>query len=95
MNQTAVATALGITTLALWSLSGNPQFPRPTSNDGAGNVVWDAGAIAAFEALWNAAQANGWITSTAALPSADWAMMAATPIGPHYVPALSDPLFDI
>jgi hypothetical protein len=86
---------LNISVLALWSLSGNPQFPAPTSNDGAGNVVWDSGDIAAFEALWTAARANGWVTSTAALPTANWSAMASTPIGSRYVPALSDPLFDL
>ncbi len=45
--------------------------------------------------LMSAAQANGWINSTAALPTANFATMAVTPVGSYYRPALSDPLFDI
>ena len=40
------------------------------------------------------AAANGWKVSVAAYPTADWAFMAATPIGPYYRPAFADPLFD-
>ena len=39
------------------------------------------------------AQANGWIVTAAAFPSADWVMMAATATGPYYRPN-GDPLFD-
>jgi hypothetical protein len=42
-----------------------------------------------------AAQANGWVVTVAANPTANWSMMVATPIGPYYRPALADPLFDI
>ena len=48
MDQAAVAASLGVSLSALWSLSGNPQFPAPISNDGYGNVTWDQGAIDAF-----------------------------------------------
>jgi hypothetical protein len=73
---------------------GNPQFPRPTSNDGAGNVVWDSGDIAAFVSLWNAAKASGWQIYPAATPTLDFAAMAAAPPGPYYWPQGGDPLFD-
>ncbi len=58
-------------------------------------MTFDADAIASFGALMMAAQANGWIVTDAALPSAGWATMAATPVGPFYQPALSGPLFDV
>jgi hypothetical protein len=58
MTQPDVAAALGIPVLQLWTVSGNPQFPRPISNDGAGNVVWNSTVIAAFVVLRNAAKAT-------------------------------------
>ncbi len=53
MDQTAVAAALGVSVLALWSLSGNAQFPTPVSNDGAGIVVYP-------HPLPRRPAANGW-----------------------------------
>jgi len=38
--------------------------------------------ITTFAALMTAVQANGWIVTTAAYPSANWQMMAATPTAP-------------
>jgi hypothetical protein len=95
-NAVAVAAQLGITLSALWSLMRNPQFPVPTSNAGDGvNINWDAAPMNAFQALMTSAKANGWIVTTAAYPTADWATMAATAIGPYYRPAFADPLFDL
>jgi predicted DNA-binding transcriptional regulator AlpA len=94
-NQTQVAATLGISLTALWRLMGNPQFPKPTSNDGV-NISWSSATpINAFAALMTSAKANGWVVTVAAYPTADWAMMATTPIGPYYRPAASDPLFDL
>jgi predicted DNA-binding transcriptional regulator AlpA len=86
MTQPDVAAALGIPVLQLWTVSGNPQFPRPISNDGAGNVVWNSAVIAAFVVLRNAAKANGWKIYPAALPTLNLAFMAANAPGPGYVP---------
>jgi predicted DNA-binding transcriptional regulator AlpA len=72
LTQNDLATALGISPSALWSLSGNPAFPRPTSNDGAGNVVWNASDITAFQSLMTQATANGWRWGTDDLPAANW-----------------------
>jgi hypothetical protein len=52
-------------------------------------------AFAAFAALMTAAQANDWIVTTAAYPSANLQMMAATPTGSGYRPAMNDPMFDL
>jgi hypothetical protein len=41
-----------------------------------------------------AAKTKGWKITPAALARANLASMAATPVGPHYLPALSDSLFD-
>jgi predicted DNA-binding transcriptional regulator AlpA len=94
-NAAAAAVQLGITLTALWALMRNPQFPAPTSNDGAGNINWTSASINAFQALMTSAKSNGWIVTVAAYPTANWSMMAATPIGPYYQPALADPLFDL
>ena len=92
----AVATQLGISLTALWALMRNPQFPQPTSNAGDGvNISWNASPINAFQALVTSAKANGWVVTVAAYPTANWASMAATPIGSSYRPAFADPLFDL
>jgi hypothetical protein len=92
-NAAAVCATLGITMVQLYALMNNPAFPTPSSNDGAGNITWSS--ITAFTALWTAAKANGWIITTASLPTFPFAQAAATPIGPSYRPPLSDPLFDL
>jgi len=94
-NQTQVASALSISVTALWSLSGNPQFPRPVSNDGAGNILWDSTAISTFAALQSAALGRGWKISTAALPTFDFNHAASNSPGASYRPAFADPLFDL
>jgi predicted DNA-binding transcriptional regulator AlpA len=68
MTHAEVAATLSISVTALWSLSGNPQFPAPVSNDGAGNILWDSTAISTFAALQASALGRGWKISTAALP---------------------------
>jgi hypothetical protein len=59
----------------------NPGFPAPSSNDGNGNINWTAASINAFQTHTTSAKANGWVVSVASYPVADWAFMAATPIG--------------
>jgi hypothetical protein len=78
MTQTAVAARLQIPVMALWSLSGNAAFPRPTANDDEVNCLWDSGAIASFAALWDSAKANGWSLPTSFLPTADFVALAST-----------------
>lgn len=78
MTQTAVAARLQIPVVALWSLSGNAAFPRPTANDDDGNCLWDAGAIAAFASLWDEAKLNGWTLPTSFLPTADFVALASS-----------------
>jgi predicted DNA-binding transcriptional regulator AlpA len=94
-TQAQVASTLGINVRALWSLSSNPQFPTPVSNDGAGNILWDAGAISTFAVLQTSAIGRGWKISTAALPTFDFNHASANSPGAHYRPAFADPLFDI
>jgi hypothetical protein len=36
LSQVQVADMLGLNVLALWSLSGNPQFPAPVSSNDQG-----------------------------------------------------------
>jgi hypothetical protein len=86
MTQPTSPPRSGSPVLQLWTLSGNPQFPRPISNDSAGNVVRNSAVIAAFVVLWNAAKANGWKIYPAALPTLNLAFMAANAPGPGYVP---------
>lgn len=96
MTQTQVAAALGINMLALWSLTGNPAFPAPASNDGDGNVdVADHGGHRLHRAVDGGALANGRQLPTAILPSANFSAMAAAAPGGYYAnrPG-SDPLFD-
>jgi predicted DNA-binding transcriptional regulator AlpA len=97
VDQDAVAAALGISVSALWSLSGNVTFPKPTGTDGDGNPTWASGDITAFVALWSAAQSNGWILSVVDYPAADFAMMSTTTVGPWYRPTFksADSLFDV
>jgi hypothetical protein len=79
MDEATVCAALNA------ALTGDGQFPPATA--------WDA--VAACDALVEAARANGWIVADAApLSIDDLVMMARTPIGPSYRPALADPLFD-
>jgi hypothetical protein len=59
------------------------------------DIIWPDVAINSFSATMATVKANGWIVTPADLPFADWATMAAGPPGPYYVPALSDPLFDL
>jgi predicted DNA-binding transcriptional regulator AlpA len=93
-THTQVAATLGVSVKALWSLSGNTQFPRPVSGSDV-NVLWDGGAIRAFAALWNAAKSNGWRLPNAIVPSANFTAMAAAAPGSHYTNAPgTDPLFD-
>jgi predicted DNA-binding transcriptional regulator AlpA len=82
-TQTQAAAALGISMNAFWSLTSNAQFPRPTLNDGDGNVSWDPTAFATFQALWTAAFANGWKISVGDYPAANGALLATTSPGPY------------
>ena len=92
-TQSQVAAALGINVRALWSLSSNPQFPRPASGSDQ-SVLWNASDITTFQALWTAALGRGWKISTAALPTFDFNHASANAPGPYYRPAFTDPLFD-
>jgi hypothetical protein len=83
VSQTQVAAQLGISLSALWSLSGNPGFPTPLSNDDAGNVTWSNVSVNAFQALMVAAAANGWSWQTEDLPSCNFTMMASTVCGQY------------
>jgi predicted DNA-binding transcriptional regulator AlpA len=82
LTQTQVAALLGISLPALWSLSGNGQFPTPVTNDDAGNVQWNSDDVDAFQALFVAACAN-WNIGVADYPAADWATLAASVPGPY------------
>jgi hypothetical protein len=73
----------------------NSAFPAATSNDGNRNISFDSAAVTAFAATLAAARANGWVITPAALATAPLARIATIPLGKYYVPALSDPLFDI
>ena len=78
MTQTTVAARLQIPVVALWSLTGNAAFPRPTANDSEGNCLWDAEAIAAFTSLWDAAKLNGWtLPPGGSCPTADFVSLAS------------------
>ncbi len=86
-NQTQVAATLGISVLALWSLTANPAFPQPSTNDGDGNLTWTgsaATALTTFEGLWTAALARGWKLPPAILPTANFACMASNDPGQYY-----------
>ena len=65
-TQSQVAAALGINVRALWSLSSNPQFPRPASGSDQ-SVLWNASDITTFQALWTAALGRGWDACIAAI----------------------------
>lgn len=85
----------GPTVTVLLSVMSNPQFPQPTSNAGDGvNINWSRASINSFATLMTAAKANGWIITTASLPTFPFAEAAVMPIGSYYLPAASDPLFD-
>jgi hypothetical protein len=85
MDTPTTAAAIGISVRQLWLLMGNPQFATAiTSNDGAGGVVFDAGAVATFATTYATAKANGWKLTDAQLPDADFAGMAANPPGAFY-----------
>jgi predicted DNA-binding transcriptional regulator AlpA len=94
MNFTQVMAALGLTTDQLLELMRNSEFPTPTSNDGAGNIVWNAAAVTAFAATMASVATNGWIVSDGMLSSASWSALAATPVGTSYIPA-ADQTFDV
>jgi hypothetical protein len=64
-------------------------FGVTCAGDGV-NINWSATAINSFAALMTAAKANGWIVTTAAYPTANWAFMAITPIGASYRTAFAD-----
>jgi hypothetical protein len=87
-SQTQVAATLKISVRELWSLSSNPNFPRPIGNDANGDVVWADGDISAFVELWSAIKAHGWRITPSLLPTLDIRAMAAAAPGRHYVPRL-------
>ena len=87
MKHTDVAAALSISVRELWSLSSNPNFPRPIGNDANGDVVWADSDVSAFVELWEATRAHGWRITPSLLPTLDIRAMAAAGPGPHYAPA--------
>ena len=89
-----VAAQLGLTVLQVLALMANPAFPAPSSGNGL-SAGWLSGPINTFASLWASVLSNGWKVSTAAMATAPLAFMAANTPGKYYVPALSDPLFDL
>jgi hypothetical protein len=71
---------------------GQQTVPHASGSDQS--VLWNTTDITAFAALWTSALARGWKISTADLPVANFAAMAAANPGPYYSPPLVDPLFD-
>ena len=86
MNYLAVMAALGITLPELLALMKNPEFPRPTSNDGTlADITWSAPAIIAFASVMAAVAANGWhVDYNTSLASTNWTQLAATTPGPFH-----------
>jgi hypothetical protein len=59
------------------------------------NIDFDESDIDTVGTLMTAAVNNGWIVTTGALSTADWALMAVTPVGIYYTPTLADTLFEL
>jgi hypothetical protein len=89
VSQSAIASALNIPIVAVWSLS-----PAPVSGSNLA-VLWDATQVAAFEAKWAASLANKWLADQYRGFAAFQLHARRGGTGKYYQPALADPLWDI
>jgi len=71
------------------------DFPKAVSDDGAGNIVFDMAAVAAFVTIMATAKSNGYTVLPVHDADAPWATLAAGPGPPSGIPACSvSGLFD-
>jgi hypothetical protein len=70
--------------VAVEVLRRNPAFPTPTSDDGAGEIVWNDADITGFGDIMASATSNGWQWTDAELADFDFATAASEATGPFY-----------
>ena len=93
----SAAAMLGLQPPAVLALMNNTQFPAPVSNDGDGNITWNAADISAFAAAMTAAANNRLEGLDRRGSLRRLGDLGCDPTGPYYSPLLPapDPLWEV